>query len=342
MIAAELVSPRQFRVVEREMQKPRPGEVRVKVDAVGICGSDLHSYSDGAIGDTPLQYPMVLGHEPAGTVAEVGPGVTGWAVGDRAALEPALYCYHCEFCLSGRYNICANIKFMSSPPDPGFFREYVNLPAHNLFPIPASLSAELATVAEPLAVVLHSMKIAGVQIGETVAVLGTGPIGLMTVACLRLSGAGRVFAIDPVPHRREMAKQMGADDVFDTRETESSAAIRAATGGRGVDCVIDCAAHDDSTNAAIRAARNGGRVVLTGIHSGSKFALEMSTMRRKEIVFLNVRRSNDEPPVALKLLLERPELFAPMMTHTRPLEKVAEAFNIAEHYSDGVGKMIIR
>src|SRR5579884_397537 len=184
MLVAELVGQRQFRFAEQEIADPGPGEVQVRVNAVGICGSDVHSYAEGAIGDTPCVYPMVLGHEPAGTVLKTGAGVTGWSAGDRAALEPALYCYHCEFCLSGRHNICANIRFLSNPGYPGFFREFVNLPAHNLLAIPRELPLELATIVEPLAVAMHSLEFAQVRLGETMAVWGGGPIGLLTIASL--------------------------------------------------------------------------------------------------------------------------------------------------------------
>src|ERR1700690_2213502 len=136
--------------MESALADPGPGEVQVRINAVGICGSDLHSSAEGGVGDTPCVYPMVLGHEPAGTVVKAGAGVTGWAAGDRAALEPAIYCYHCEYCRSGRPNVCAKSRFLSTPGHPGFFREFVNLPAANLLGIPPQLSLELATVAEPL------------------------------------------------------------------------------------------------------------------------------------------------------------------------------------------------
>src|SRR5436305_7618050 len=158
MLVAELIGQREFRLTEQPIEPPGPGEVQVRVGAVGICGSDVHSYAEGAIGDTPCTYPMVLGHEPAGTVVRTGSGVTGWAAGDRAALEPAIYCYHCEFCRSGHHNVCANLRFMSMPGDPGFFRDYANIPAHNLIGIPPGLGARDATIIEPLAVVLHSMQ----------------------------------------------------------------------------------------------------------------------------------------------------------------------------------------
>jgi len=342
MLVAELIAPREFRIAEREIGPPGPGEVQVRADAIGVCGSDLHSYAEGGVGDTPCQFPMVLGHEPAGTVVAVGPGVTGWSAGDRAALEPAIYCYHCEHCRSGHHNVCANVRFLSMPGDPGFFREYVNLPAHNLLAIPASMSLELATVAEPLAVALHSMKFASIHIGETVAVFGAGPIGLLTIACVKTAGAGRIWAIEPMAHRRELARHMGADAVLDPGEVDVARQILADTGGRGVDCAIDCAAKQHTTNWAIRAARNAGRVVVTGIHSDALVQFEVSPMRRKELAIFNVRRSNHESEAALEMLIERPVLFAPLVTHTRPLEKIAEAFCIAENYLDGVGKMVVK
>jgi L-iditol 2-dehydrogenase len=341
MLVAELTAPHEFRLAERTIEEPGPGEVQVRVRAVGVCGSDLHSYGEGAIGDTPCVYPMVLGHEPAGEVVRTGAGVTGWAAGDRAALEPALYCYHCEFCRSGRHNICANIRFLSTPGHAGFFREFVNLPEANLLPIPPRLSFAEATLAEPLAIGLHSMQFASVGIGETVAVFGAGPIGLVTIACLRLAGAGRIWAVEPVAHRRRMAIQMGAAVALDPNACDVAREIVKDTAGRGVDCAIDCAAKQNTINDAIRAVRNGGRVVLTGIHSASMVPFEVSPMRRKELAIFNVRRSNHESHAAIDLLLSHTAWFAPMITHTRPLAQIAEAFRITEHYDDGVGKMIV-
>jgi L-iditol 2-dehydrogenase len=284
---------------------------------------------------------MVLGHEPAGTVVRTGSGVTGWQPGDRAALEPALYCYHCEYCRAGRCNVCANIRFLGNPGYPGFFREFVNLPAANLLAIPPGMSLELATVVEPLAVALHSMRFAAVQPGETVAVFGAGPIGLLTIACLKVAGAGRIWAIDPVARRRELARHLGADAALDPAQIDGARQILADTAQRGVDCAIDCAAKEGTTNAAIHSARSAGRVVLTGIHSDAMVPFETSPMRRKELAIFNVRRSNDEPHAALELLTARMAWFAPLVTHTRPLHAVADAFTINEHYADGVGKMVI-
>ncbi len=322
------------------LEDPAPGEVQVIVDSVGICGSDLHAWSEGSVGDSANLYPMVLGHEPSGTVVKVGAGVTGISPGDRGALEPALYCYHCEFCRHGKFNICANIKFLSNPGHPGFFRERVNLPAKNFLAVPPSLTSDLATLIEPLAVAMHSLKFAAIQPDETVAVFGAGPIGLLTIAALKATKAARIWAIEPLAHRREMAVAIGATVAVPPEEARAS--ILHGSSHRGVDCVIDCAAGEQTMNDAMHVSKNGGRVVLTGIHAGKYVPLEGSTMRRKELSIFNVRRSNDEAHDALHLMLAHPERFAPLVTHVRSLDQVAEAFNIAGKYLDGVGKMIVR
>ncbi len=340
MRAAELIAPLTFRLIDMPIEDPGPGEVQVRIEAVGVCGSDLHAYSEGAVGGTPNVYPMLLGHEPAGTIVKTGAGVTGLAAGDRGALEPALYCYHCEFCLSGHHNVCANIRFLSNPNHPGFFRELINLPVANFCPIPAGMSFNQAALAEPLAIGLHSVRLASICPGETVAVIGAGPIGLLTIAALRAAGAARIWAVEPLAHRRELARGIGAHAAIEPGEAAEE--ILKATGQRGVDCAFDCAAGANTTSQAVQLACNAGRVALTGIHSTPLISMDGSAMRRKELTIFNVRRSNHETEEALKLLQEHAEWFRPLLTHTREIERIDEAFTIASQYSDGVGKMMVR
>ena len=341
MRVAELTARHSFQLTARGIEDPQPGFVQVRVTSVGICGSDLHNFADGSVGDTPSVYPMVLGHEPAGVVVKSGIGVTGWSAGDRALLEPAIYCYHCEFCMTGRHNVCSNLRFLSQPEEPGFFRDYVNLPARNLLPLPKGLSMLQATLFEPLAVVLHSMKFVQPRPGETAAVFGAGPIGQMTVAVLKMSGISRVWAIDPVPHRREQALKAGADAAIDPRADDPVKRIMADTGKRGVDVAVDCAALGPSMNQCLHVVRNAGRVVITAIPAEAEPRLQFHAMRRKEVSLYTVRRSNHESALALELLVQHNARFAPTITHTRPLEKVEEAFFILERYEDGVGKIAI-
>ena len=342
MLVAELSSPRQFRLIDApSISDPAPGQIQVAVKAVGICGSDLHYFSEGGIGEARCVYPMVLGHEPSGVVRKTGPGVSGWSHGDRAVLEPALYCYHCEFCMTGHHNVCANLRFLSQPDEPGFFRELVNLPAHNLLALPAGLGHREGALVEPLAVVLHSMQFAAPNAGETAAVFGAGPIGLLTVALLKLSGAGRVWCAEPVAHRRDLARALGADAVIDPGAIDPAREILRDTANRGVDIAIDCAGKADSINQCIQAARHAGRVVVTGIPSDDYVRLALHIMRRKELAFYNVRRSNHDSVAALRLLAAHPGLFAPILTHERPLSDIQPAFELCEQYADGVGKLTI-
>jgi L-iditol 2-dehydrogenase len=195
-------------------------------------------------------------------------------------------------------------------------------------------------LAEPLAVAMHSLHLASIHPGETVAVIGAGPIGLLTIAALRACGAARVWAVEPVEHRRELARGIGADVALPPSDAVSE--ILHSTGQRGVDCAIDCAAGESTSIQALHITRNAGRVALTGIHSTPQVALDGSIMRRKELTIFNVRRSNHETPEALDLLQAHPDWFAPLLTHTRDLEQIGEAFAIASQYRDGVGKMIVR
>jgi L-iditol 2-dehydrogenase len=341
MRVAELVEPGRIRIADRPLPDPGPGQVQVHVGAVGICGSDLTSFTTGGIGGAACRFPQILGHEPAGFVVKAGAGVTGWSAGDRAALEPALYCYHCEFCTSGRHNICSHIQFHSSDDVPGFFREYINLPAENLLPLPAVLSLEEASLFEPLAVVLHSIKLARIEPMETAAVFGAGPIGLMTICALRISGAGRIWAIEPVAHRRELAKAVGADATIDPHDVDAASEILLDSGGRGVDVAIDCATRETSLNQCVAVTRSGGRVVVTGIPHELELALNWHLARRKELVIYNVRRSNHESHAALQILAEQASRFRPLLTHCFPLERTQAAFEMLRGYSDGVGKAIV-
>lgn len=342
MRTAQLIAQHRFAITEAAPAAPGPGEIQVRVHYCGICGSDLHNFSEGSVGDTPSVFPMVLGHEPTGTVLATGPGVSGWQPGDRAFLEPAIYCYHCPMCRSGRHNLCDNIRFLSAGPDPGYFRDIVSVPAHCLVPIPPGVDMAEGTLFEPLAVALHSLQFADLTPGVSAAVFGCGPIGSLTVAMLKMHGVRRVFAVDPVPHRRELARAMGADVLIDPTQTDPAKEILTGTNKRGVETVLDCVTRDGSLHQACLAVARGGRVVATGIPSEAMPVIHFHELRRKEAPLFNVRRSNHETDLAISLLAERPALLGPVVTHRRPLDEIEAAFSDLESYRDGVGKSVIR
>ncbi len=342
MQVAELIQPRQFRLTQAApLSDPGPGQIQVAVKAIGICGSDMHLFAEGGIGETRCAYPVVLGHEPSGVVLKTGAGVSGWSSGDRAVLEPALYCYHCEFCMSGRHNVCQRIRFMSLAEEPGFFREFVNLPVTNLLPLPKSMSFSEGALIEPLGVIVHSMKFAAPKPGQAAAVFGAGPIGLLTIALLKLSGVTRIWAVEPVAARRELALAVGASAAIDPAAVDPIKEILHDTAQRGVDMAIDCAAKDDTTNACIRVACNGGHVVVTGVPSENSIRMDFHILRRKELGFFSVRRSNHDAGTSIQLLVSHPGIFAPILTHQRPLGDVQQAFELVERREDGVGKLTL-
>ena len=341
MQIAELYQQRSFRIVDAPVPEPQAGEIQVRVSAVGICGSDVHNFSEGGVGDSRCVYPMVLGHEPTGVVTKTGAGVTGWSAGDRAILEPAMYCYHCEPCLTGHHNVCANIRFLSTVSEPGFFREFVILPATNLLPLPSNLNASEGTIVEPLAVILHSLHQAAIRTGETAVVFGAGPIGLLTIAALKLSGISRLWAVEPVASRRELARLLGADEAINPVEADPVKEILAGTGKRGVDVAFDCAAKNGTMNQCLYVTRNAGRVLITGIPSESFISLDANAMRRKELPVITVRRSNHDSETAARLLAADPGRFVPILTHTKPLSAIQGAFEQAEAYRDGAAKIVL-
>jgi L-iditol 2-dehydrogenase len=341
MAVAELVACHRFEIRPYEAPPPGPGEIQVRVDAVGVCGSDLHNFAEGRIGDVESRYPMVLGHEPTGTVVRLGAGATGFAPGDRVALEAPFYCYHCEFCLTGRHNLCETVRFLSNPGEPGFFRDHVNLPPENLLAVPANLNQVEATLFEPLAIALHSFRYGAPKLGETAVVLGAGPIGLSTIGALKLAGVARIWCVEPVEHRRRMALAIGADVALDPRAGDPVEAVRADTKRRGVDMAYDCAAKDDTMNQAIAIGAAGARIVITGLPSEVRPRIDFHLMRRREQQFYTVRRSNHNSELALRLLRDNVARFAPMVTHRMKLEDAQRAFEILEAYADGVGKIVL-
>jgi L-iditol 2-dehydrogenase len=317
---------------------PAPGEVLVRLHAVGICGSDMHWYKEGGIGSTRSKYPQILGHEPAGEIVAVGKGVEDFRVGQRVAVEPAITCGHCEMCRSGRHNNCASSIFMGSPQEYGLFREYAVTPKRNVVPIPDGMSYVAATVLEPLSVILHILELTDIRLGDSVAVMGAGPIGLLTASVARIAGASRIFIADKIPHRLKLAREMGFDSAIEIGKFQQ--AVMDETQGRGVDIVFDAAAAAQTFNTAIAVARSGGRIVLVGIPSETELNIDVHAAMGKELSIQTIKRSNHNAHGAIELM-ESGRIGDQIVTHRLPLLKTPEAFEMLGEYADGVGKVVI-
>ena len=290
MKAARYYGNRDLRIEEVEEPKVQDGTIKVQVEWCGICGTDLHEFEDGPIfcptaaAPHPISgesVPVTLGHEFAGVVAEIGHGVEGFALGDRVVVEPYITCGTCEFCLEGRYNLCLTAGFIGLSGGGGGFSEYVVVPVERVFAL-GELSTEVGALIEPLAVGYHAVRRSGIAPGATAAVFGAGPIGLMTMACLRAIGVETVISVEMSTIRKEKAPGAGATTVLDPSEVDVPAVIREMTGGRGVDVAFECVGASPALQAALDATRNGGTVVNVSIW-GHQAEIDMFGLVMREL-----------------------------------------------------------
>jgi L-iditol 2-dehydrogenase len=296
------------------------GEKLVRIRSVGVCGSDLHWFAEGSIGDAKLSRPLVLGHEFAGETED----------GQRVAVDPAIPCGHCEFCELGHPNLCDNMIFAGHGVYDGALREYASFPTRCLFPIPDSLSYADGAMLEPLGVAIHTVDLGKLTAGMNVGVFGCGPIGLMIIQMARLSGAANIFATDKLPHRVEAAKQFGADQAYLVEDNSQLSEIRAATSGRGVDVSFEAAGAQEAVDDAVAAVRPGGKVILAGIPDDDRTSFSASTARRKGLTIKLVRRMKHTYPRAIELVSKGLIDVSSIVTHSFPLAQADEAFRVAE------------
>ena len=342
MKALVLHGIRDLRVEDRPKPKPGPGQVLVRVRAVGLCGSDVHYYTHGRIGDQVVRKPMIVGHEGAGEVAALGPGVKDLKVGQRLALEPAIPCGQCEFCVTGKPNLCPNVRFFATPPIDGIMCEFALVERHQCVPIPDALSWDEAAMLEPLQVGVHAVNLARVRPDETVAVVGVGCIGLGCMQMARIGGAGRIIVTDRLDYRLKLARKLGADETINIEKEDPVAAVMRMTGGRGVDLVFECTNRAAGERQAWLLAGIGGRAIMVGIPEEDETTLDAHPPRRKELLVQYVRRSRHAMQQAIDLVAGKRLNVAAWVTHHASLAKAAKAFEMVAGYRKGVLKAVIR
>ena len=285
---------------ERPIPQPKDDEVLVKIEHVGVCGSDLHYFEAGGIGRNIVHPPFVLGHEAGGTVVEVGKNVTHLKVGDKVALEPGKTCGHCEFCKTGRYNLCPDVIFFATPPIDGVFQEYVAHEAALCFKIPDNMDTMEAALIEPLAVGMHAARQGNAHLGQTAVVTGAGCIGLVSIMSLKAMGVTRIIAVDVQEKRLQKALELGATDVINGKEKDTVKEIFRLTGGAGADLTIETAGTEITTRQAINFAKPGSTIVLVGYSASGEETLPMSLALDKELTFKTVFRYRHIYPVAIE------------------------------------------
>ncbi|WP_416063631.1 NAD(P)-dependent alcohol dehydrogenase [Rhodococcus indonesiensis] len=316
MRAAVLVEPGRIEMRERPVPEPAPGDVLVRVTAVGVCGSDTHYYREGRIGEFVVEAPLVLGHEASGTIAAVGAGVPADRIGQRVSIEPQRPDPNTDETRHGRYNLCPHMRFYATPPVDGAFCDYVTIGAEFAHPVPDAVSDDAAALCEPLSVGIAAVRKAGVTAGSRVLITGAGPIGIVTAQVARAFGATDIVVTDLDADRRALARKFGATDALDPRTDDVT--------DLHVDAYIDASGAPAAVAGAMRAVRPAGTVVLVG--SGAEtMDLPVQLIQNRELVLTGVFRYAHTWPTAVALAAAgRVELDA-MVTARFPLERAAEA-----------------
>lgn len=339
--AVVLRQPGEVAVEARDVGAPGPGEVVVAPSVVGICGSDLHLYREGRIGDSVLQAPLILGHEAAGTVVAVGEGVDRFRPGDRVVVEPGVSCGQCRHCWSGRYNLCANVRFLGIPPTDGLMASQVRVPARWVFPLPKNLSDAEGAMIEPFAVGLQAVEEAGVRPGQSVVILGAGPIGLMILQAARIRGASPIVSIDLAPLALATARALGADLTINPRETDAVAAVRAVTDGEGADVVIEAVGAAATIRQSLDLVRRGGIVTLVGIAADPAIPLNTNAIVRRGVQVRSSFRYAHQYPTALALAASGKVDLKTPITHRFPFGGASDAFRFVDQHKNDVIKGVV-
>jgi L-iditol 2-dehydrogenase len=345
MVTSRLYGIRDLRVERAPVPTPGPGEVLLEIASVGTCGSDVHYYLEGGIGDAIVKEPITMGHEFSARIAGFGEDAEGQhdlRLGQLVAVEPAISCGMCEFCQHGHPNICPNVRFCGTPPIDGVFAEYAVMPTENCFPLPEGFSPDEGALLEPLGIAIHTVDLAHLKVGQTVAILGAGTIGLMTAAVARAAGAGVIYMSEPLAHRRQFALEYAADAVFNPTEENVVQAIMQATDGRGVDVAFEAAGATETPDQAARVTCPGGKVIVVGIPSDDTMTMNASVIRRKGLTIKLVRRMKHTYPRAIRMVSKGIVNIKPLATHHFPLERIVEAFELVAGYKDGVLRAMIQ
>lgn len=339
---------RDVRLETRAVPKPGPRDVLVKIERVGVCASDVHYFTHGRIGHYVVEKPLVLGHESAGVVVEVGSEASSLKVGDRVSLEPGYTCRRCYHCKRGRYNLCPDVTFMATPPVDGAFLEYIVWPDDFVFKIPDSMTLDAAALLEPLAVGVWAAKRGGVGMGSSVAVFGAGPIGCTTLQAAKAAGATTIIAVDIVDYRLNLARELGATHTINAKEENALERIREITApltglphaSAGVDTAFETAGTLETCRTTVLATRTGGVAILVGLPPDPMVSLDIVAAASREVDIRGQFRYANCYPAALELVATGRVNLDRMITHRFGLTQAGDALEFADRERESMKVMV--
>ncbi len=329
-------------IEQRAIPEIRPDEALIKLEYVGICGSDLHYFETGRIGNFIVEVPFVLGHEASGKVVKVGSEVTHLKAGDRVALEPGKTCGKCEYCKTGKYNLCPDVEFFATPPFDGVFQEYVAHDASLCFQLPDSVDSLAGALIEPLAVGFHAANQAGAHVGQSAVVTGAGCIGLMTMLALKAMGISEIYVVDVVAKRLDKALKLGATKVINGKEENTVQKIMEYTNGRGCDIAFETAGAEITTRQLFEVTHKGGTIVLVGYSKSGEMALPTNMALDKELTIKTIFRYRHIYPMAIKAIASGMIDPREVVTDTFVLDDIQKAMDMSIHNKEEIVKAVIK
>jgi len=342
MKVAVMAGIEKIEFTERDIPEITRDEVLVKLEYVGVCGSDLHYYEAGRIGGYIVKPPFVLGHECGGVVVETGENVTHLKIGDRVALEPGKTCGRCEFCVTGKYNLCPDVIFFATPPVDGVFQEYVAHEASLCFRLPDNVSVMEGALIEPLAVGFHAAKQGGACVGQTAVVTGAGCIGLVTMMALKAMGVSKVYITDIVEKRLEKAVALGADGIINASVDDVAETVRKLTGGKGCDLAIDAAGAESTVTQAIQMTKKGGTIVLVGYNPSGMMNLPVNLTLDKELTIKTVFRYRHIYPSAIEAVAGGKVNLKDIVTNIYSFDEIQDAMNQCARNKTEIVKAVVK
>lgn len=341
MKSVKLTGIRQMQVMDvPDPVVSNPDDVLLRLSVVGVCGSDVHYFTNGRIGSQVVQYPFTVGHECSAVVEKTGPGVSSVKPGDRIAVEPSAPCRKCDQCLAGRPHTCRNLKFLGCPGfGEGCLSEFMIMPEESCFRIPDSMSMDQAALSEPLTIGYYAVQLSGLSGNASVGVLGAGPIGLSVLLCAKAAGASLELVTDPLDYRLSAAASLGVNAALNPEKQDVVRTV--ADSGLELDFVFECCGEQEALDQAVELLKPGGTLMLVGIPEQDRVSFMIDKLRRKEIRIQNVRRQCECLSKTLGLMSEGKIDPSFMITHRFGLEQTAEAFELVSGYRDGVIKAVI-
>lgn len=319
----------------------KSNDVKIKMTVLGICGSDIHYYTQGQIGSQEVKYPFTVGHEGAGVVVEVGQSVKRVKPGDAIAIDPAMPCRECDQCLAGRYHTCRKLRFLGCPGQAeGCLMEYIVMPEESCFPLSGKLTPDHGSISEPLAIGVYAVKKSGGVKGLKIGILGYGPIGMSVMLAAKAEGADSFYITDKIDPRLSIAVKEGASLTGNPLKENVVEKILQKS-NLGLDVVFECCGRQEALDQAIEILKPGGKLIVVGIPEFDRWSMKVETTRRKEISLQFIRRQVDCVELALEMMKKGKINVGNMVTHRFPFDKTKEAFDLVADYKDGVMKAMI-